>query len=137
MVQGLPDEMLKSLAPGIWTCTFAEGETVPRTGQYRRRRLLILAGFAEVRLAAWRCATSPPRRRERGRRHGQADVRSRDCGPTCGVTAAASRPDGTILLTDFPVEARPDYQARLQTGDLFGEVSALSQLSRTRPTSSP
>ncbi len=36
-------------------------------------------------------------------------------------------PDGTIVLNDLSVELKPGYQARLQQGDIFGEVSALSR----------
>jgi hypothetical protein len=41
---------LRTLAPGIWRRTFAEGETVLRTGEYGDAAYYILSGFAEARL---------------------------------------------------------------------------------------
>jgi CRP-like cAMP-binding protein/Fe-S-cluster-containing hydrogenase component 2 len=62
---------------------------------------------------------------------GYAEVRLPTMFPQAGAPqASAARPvgqDATIVLTEFSAAARPGYQTRLQPGDVFGEVSALSR----------
>ena len=126
-VQGLSDEALQSLAPGVWRCTFAEGETVLRTGEYGDAAYYILDGFAEARLvgvtARDRAPEAPAGWLDRLKR-----VLVRSEAPSKGALVHRGfSPDGTIVLNDLSVELKPGYQARLQKGDIFGEVSALSR----------
>ena len=39
-----------------------------------------------------------------------------------GLTA-----DGTIILTDLPIDLRPNEEVLLEAGEIFGEMSALSR----------
>jgi len=126
-VQGLSDEELRSLVPGIWQRTFAAGDIVLRTGEYGDAAYYIHEGFAEVRLIGVAARQAAPEASDgwatRLRRvFGRAEAASK------GAQAPpTSTPDGTIVLLDVPVDVRPGYQARLQKGDIFGEVSALSR----------
>ncbi|MBA2260425.1 MAG: cyclic nucleotide-binding domain-containing protein [Acidobacteria bacterium] len=125
-VKGLSDQDLRSIGRGIWQVAYAEGDTILQTGEYGDAAFVILTGYAEVRLPVQFPAPKPAApenwltkvKRVLGRGRGAATSDSHQKEAT---------PDGTIILSDFPVDARPGYQARLQAGDIFGEVSALSR----------
>jgi len=125
IVRGLSDEMLRSLAPGFWQRTFAAGETVFKTGDYGDAACLITDGFAEVRLTGLGSRERAPSTTGGWRTRLAQAVRRTPAEQAS--TAAAPAVDGTIVLGDFPVDARPGYQVRLLPGDIFGEVSALSR----------
>jgi CRP-like cAMP-binding protein/Fe-S-cluster-containing hydrogenase component 2 len=126
-LQGQSDEFLRSIAPGVWQRTFAKGETILRTGDYGDAAFYILDGFAEARLVGVAARPATVSRAEGWRdRIKRIFARSQTDGATV-PPRRGSGGDGTIVLTDLPVDVRPGYQARLQKGDIFGEVSALSR----------
>jgi CRP-like cAMP-binding protein/Fe-S-cluster-containing hydrogenase component 2 len=128
-LEGLSAEELAAYAPSIWQRTFEEGETVLQTGEYGDAAFYILEGFAEVRVAG--LASAPTPRRVEGMFGRVKKIfRPSPAAPPSQSGERASA-DTTIVLADMPVDLHPGYQARLQPGDLFGEVSALSRYSHS------
>ncbi|HJR61913.1 MAG TPA: cyclic nucleotide-binding domain-containing protein [Vicinamibacterales bacterium] len=124
-LEGVGEADLRSLGRSIWQRSFVEGEQILRAGQYGDAAFVILEGYADVRLPG--LAPAPPSQPSReGLLSRVARVLRRE-GPGRAAASSGVTPDGTIVLADFPVDARPGYEARLQPGDIFGEVSALSR----------
>ena len=125
-LKGLSDEQLKTIGAGIWQRRFAEGETILRTGEYGDAAFVILSGFAEIRLPQ----ELPPAPEARPAGRWSTKVKRLIGKAPAGKKTVSASPftaDGTLILTDFPTDARAGYQTRLQPGDVFGEVSALSR----------
>ena len=126
IMHGLSDDIVRSLAPGFWERTFAAGDTVFATGEYGDAACLILEGFAEVRLTGLGSRERQPAAPS-GWKSRLAALKRSATQPSRARTSSGPSSGGTIVLGDFPVDARPGYQTRLQAGDMFGEVSALSR----------
>ncbi len=130
-VQGLSEDDLRSVAAGVWQQRFEKGQTVLRTGEYGDAAFYILEGYAEVKLVGMATTSRPLAGTTRSGEGWLARI-GRVLGLSEGPTQGASvrrgfTTDGTIVLTDVPIDVRPGYEARLKKGDIFGEVSALSR----------
>jgi CRP-like cAMP-binding protein/Fe-S-cluster-containing hydrogenase component 2 len=124
-LQNLPDQDLRAIAHGIWQVRYAEGDRILQTGDYGDAAFVILAGHAEVRLPALLPKAKPAPETwvtKVKRVLGRGDVPAKSQLPRTAPTA-----DGTVILSDFSVDARAGYQTHLRPGDIFGEVSALSR----------
>lgn len=129
-LQGVDDAELRTLGPGIWQCAFPAESFIHRTGEYGDAAFVILEGAAEVRLTGLAAPRHPTRVEDGGWRARLARLLGRRQGAQPSAPEPAPPPpppDGTVILSDFNVTARPGYQARLGPGDVFGEVSALSR----------
>jgi CRP-like cAMP-binding protein/Fe-S-cluster-containing hydrogenase component 2 len=124
----LPDSTLSKLQLHVREERFEAGRTILRAGAYNADAHYVAEGVVEIR---WpnpvaRAAVKP------------APVRSADpglLGRLAGMLhtrrAAAGRPtlseDGTVVLSDMPVDIKPSQRVVLSAGEFFGEISAISR----------
>jgi CRP-like cAMP-binding protein/Fe-S-cluster-containing hydrogenase component 2 len=126
---GLSDQELDSLAPAIWSKTFARDETVLQAGAYGDAAFYIVSGSAAVRVRTLADGGETPRRTEgAGGRIRKLFTRaqSRTGGASTGGSGD-SRSGSPMVLHDLPVAVRPGGESRLEAGAIFGEISALSR----------
>ena len=113
----LPDNVLRKLQPNLVERTYAAGETLLRAGEYSDSAFYLKEGVVEVRFAA---ASVPPRTN-----HSRALVggTARASEARAGGVAA----DGTIIVSDMPVDVSMNNGVMLEPGELFGELNALAR----------
>ena len=109
-LQPLPDTVLRKLAPNLVERTYGVNEVILRAGEYSDAAFYIKSGVVEVRFAA----VSPQK--------GTATVKA-------AATTKRSRvaTDGTVVVSDMPVNLSPNQRVLLEPGELIGELSALAR----------
>lgn len=138
---GFPDSTLKKLQPNVFSHTFEEDDTILREGDYSDTAFYIVSGVVQVAIKklAERGAALPSHP-SRGRDGGAKGPRARGVRSlpekarallekTPAERAVGKRDDvsGTLVLTDIPAELLSGQRVVLETGELFGEISALSR----------
>ena len=123
LVQGLPGNVLETLRPNLYDCSFAAGEVILREGEYCDGAYYLIEGLVEVRFspAAGAAATERPVAP-------RWTARLKDAFG--GTKKAAPHPAGaetTVILPEIPMDLKPGERAVLEQGDIFGEGSALSR----------
>ena len=131
-LSGVAPRILEKVQPNMVERTFAPGETILRLGDYSDAAYYIADGVVEVRLTA--LAGTPadgPRPAPVPEATGGRAARLRGIfsrSPLEGaVQLGGVASDGTVILDDMPVGARPGDRVLLETGEVFGELSALSR----------
>jgi CRP-like cAMP-binding protein/Fe-S-cluster-containing dehydrogenase component len=118
---GIAEGTLKKLQANVFLVPYAAGETILREGDYSDAAYYIASGVVQVTLAKLASLPSLPVRPAP-----RPQVGRLPSAP--GVLAA--KPDSssrTIVLTDIPAEIMRGERVILETGELFGEISALSR----------
>jgi CRP-like cAMP-binding protein/Fe-S-cluster-containing hydrogenase component 2 len=128
------DGILKRLQPNVFEVEYAAGQAILRMGDYTDAVHFIAEGVVQLRF-------SPPADVGKGRRttstSGDDDtgwkgrLRSlvaRVRGAHSPAPAEPAPPiDGTVIMSDMPVDLRPSEDVLLEAGEIFGETSALSR----------
>lgn len=121
LLKDVGDDVVARLAPFLFECRFAAGETILREGEYCDGAYYLISGKVEVRLRAGEPAAAPaPKARAPGliaRLRGMAGAP--DATPGGGAR--------TVVLPELPVEIARGESKLLGAGDIFGEGSALSR----------
>jgi CRP-like cAMP-binding protein/Fe-S-cluster-containing hydrogenase component 2 len=124
LLKDVSDEVLGKLAPFLFECRFAAGDTILREGEYCDGAYYLISGKVEVRLRAGEAVPTPraPKSKSPGliaRLRGMA-----------GGKDAEKKPQGaqaTVVLPELPVDLARGESKVLGAGDIFGEGSALSR----------
>jgi CRP-like cAMP-binding protein len=122
--------VLKKLQPHVSEQRYAPDEVILRSGEYSDAAYYLSSGIVSVRLTPVDQAQAVP---DRGRPSDNKSFVDRiqnvlarrpeqQAVQRGGVTA-----DQTIMLTDLPVDLRPNQEVLLEAGEVFGEMSALSR----------
>jgi len=128
------ERILEKLQPNLIERTYAPGDVILRLGDYSDAAYLIAEGVVEVRISAVTqddldsrpTPTSAPRATPQGLAARLRNIFARQ--PLEGaVQLGGVATDGTIILGDMPVGGRPGERVLLETGEIFGELSALSR----------
>jgi CRP-like cAMP-binding protein/Fe-S-cluster-containing hydrogenase component 2 len=124
--------VLKKLQPHVSEQRYAPDEVILRSGEYSDAAYYLSSGIVSVRLTPL----------EQGKRQAVPDRgsladnksfadRIRDVLTRRPEQQAVQRggltADQTIVLTDLPVDLRPNQEVLLEAGEVFGEMSALSR----------
>ena len=125
---------LKRLQPNLIERDYAPGDVILRLGEYSDAAYYIVEGAVEVRISAVeqeqpeiRQAPSEPSPSDSGALAARLRrVFSRQPLERA-VQVGGLSADGTVILGDMPVGGRPGERVLLETGELFGELSALSR----------
>jgi CRP-like cAMP-binding protein/Fe-S-cluster-containing hydrogenase component 2 len=129
----LSDTVLRKLQPSLLEKRYAAGETILRMGDYSDAAFYLAEGLVQVRIAP----VAPPGRRSEP----PAALPARDGesfwfrlqrifgrkGVDQAIRKGGLAADGTVILSDMPVDMRPDERILLEAGEIFGEMSALSR----------
>jgi len=113
----------------IRLATYEEGEIILREGDYSDAAFFILSGVVSVELTRLEARFGVPVKKTREgvtsipRKAGEALAKK---GGDRAVGRAALE-TGTVVLTDIPAEIVRGERVILETGELFGEISALSR----------
>jgi CRP-like cAMP-binding protein/Fe-S-cluster-containing hydrogenase component 2 len=117
---GIAEGTLKKLQPNVLVQEFKAGETILREGDYSDAAYYIASGVVQISLLKLESLPSLP-----------AMPALPAKGKSKAPAPAASADDGTssrtIILTDIPAEIVRGERVILETGELFGEMSALSR----------
>ena len=125
--ESVGERLLSKLQPNLVEREYAPGETILRMGEYGDAAYYIAEGEVEVRLTPEvvvpdEAPPQPPK--ETGWKRVSGVLKRSDAAPASrtGFTA-----EGTIVLSDMPVEVAPGRPVPLGEGEMFGEMSALSR----------
>ncbi|MBI4264113.1 MAG: cyclic nucleotide-binding domain-containing protein [Acidobacteria bacterium] len=113
------EEALAQLAPHLYDCRYARGETILREGQYCDGAYYLIEGLVDVRLHAGAEAADAGRVPAVARPHDRQ-------GASRGSAPPAPQAE-TVVLEELPLDLRPGDRAMLGPGEIFGEGSALSR----------
>lgn len=126
LLQGLPEEVLETLRPNLFECTFAPQELILREGEYCDGAYYLIDGLVEVRFSQSAApADAAPEERQQAPRW-TARLRQAVSGAS-GAKPRAAAPEATVIVPEVPVDLKPGERAILERGDIFGEGSALSR----------
>ncbi|HKC24848.1 MAG TPA: cyclic nucleotide-binding domain-containing protein, partial [Thermoanaerobaculia bacterium] len=115
---GIAEGTLKKLQPNVLVASYAAGETILREGDYSDAAYYIASGVVQVSLSTLPPLPSLPV--HTGKKGAPAPGAP-------GRTASDSQISRTIVLNDIPAEMKRGERVILETGELFGEISALSR----------
>lgn len=126
-----PDSFLSKLLPNLCEREYRAGDTILRMGDYGDAAYFIAEGVVEVRLAVRPSAdvisTPTVSKDSSGGIFGAVRRlfnRSSDQAP---ITQGKLASDGTLIISDLPVDVKPGERILLEQGEIFGEMSALSR----------
>ncbi len=141
---GIPDSTLKKIQQNVFAATYEKGETILREGDYSDTAYYIASGVVQVHLKRFEepsgALPAHPSKQQPAK-----NAKKKPAGPA----GTASLPDkakellarrsaeralgrgeptsGTLVLTDIPAELLMGQRVVLESGELFGEISALSR----------
>ena len=132
-LSGIAETILKKLQPNLIERTFRAGDLILRAGDYSDAAHYLAEGIVEVRLSPVEAPTRRPAARPAVSESAAGGLLARvqrifkregleQAVQQGGVTA-----DGTVILSDMPVDARVGERIVLERGEIFGELSALSR----------
>ena len=128
------ETVLKKLQPNLAEMRYQPGQIILRMGEYSDAAYYIDEGVVEIRLSvtgepALGHAVPASPLRETGVQRLWSSV-NRIFGRS-GVEQAVRKStvaaDGTVILSDMPVDVRPGDRVLLEKSEIFGELSALSR----------
>ncbi len=128
------ERILEKLQPNLIERVYAPGDVILRVGEYSDAAYFVADGVVEVRISSERDEASPrrppptsgPAADRQGLGARLRNIFGRQ--PLEGaVQVGGVAADGTIILGDMPVGGRPGERVLLETGEVFGELSALSR----------
>lgn len=111
LLQPLSDSVLSALRPHVLECTFASGERILREGEYCDGAYYLIEGRVSVAFGA----------------QGAADARRPVAQSQGSSPARRNGSDATVVLSEIPVQLEVGERAILESGEIFGEGSALSR----------
>jgi CRP-like cAMP-binding protein/Fe-S-cluster-containing hydrogenase component 2 len=109
-LQPLSETVLRKLAPNLVERQYAANDVILRAGEYSDAAFYIKSGVVEVRFAAVQSS-----------KHASAPASA----PAGKGTRLAK--DGTVVVSDMPVNLSPNRAVLLEPGELIGELSALAR----------
>ena len=126
------DIVLRKLQPQFAERRFEPGATIlcaaaTATPPTTWRRASSASASRRSGDAARSKAAEAAARRHRWRTRIQGDFRIRNAGRSRRCSAPRVAADGTIILSDMPVDLRANEEVLLEPGEVFGEMSALSR----------
>jgi CRP-like cAMP-binding protein/Fe-S-cluster-containing hydrogenase component 2 len=123
----LSDSMLGRLQPGLIERRYRRGDVILRAGEYSDAAFYLREGMVEIRLAP----IQRPGAQAAAARLASADPAKQIARVVDKRTPVVQRsgvsPDGTVLLSDVPIDARANERVILEPGELFGELNALAR----------
>jgi CRP-like cAMP-binding protein/Fe-S-cluster-containing hydrogenase component 2 len=124
--------ILEKLQPNLLERTYAPGDTLLRLGDYSDAAYYIADGVVEVQITpieeapARSESATPPAEPSEGLASRLRTIFGRQ--PLEGaVQVGGIATDGTVILDDMPIGARPGERVLLEAGEVFGELSAMSR----------
>ncbi len=114
----LPDRILEKLAPNMIERTYAAGDVLLRAGEYSDAAFYLREGVVEVRFAA---TNAPPKVTTQ-----PSGKRAATDTPHVGRRAPGVAADGTVIVSDMPVDLSVNQSVFLEKGELLGELNALA-----------
>ena len=131
LFSGVPDKarakVIEKVRKYLHVVTFRKGEEILREGEYSDSAFYIIRGAVEVILKGLQARqTKRPTPRVRGGAHVAPPGRP---GARPGAEAMVGQASGssTVILSAVPAAIVPGKRTILETGDIFGEISALSR----------
>jgi CRP-like cAMP-binding protein/Fe-S-cluster-containing hydrogenase component 2 len=121
----LAEGTLRRLQPNITERRYAKGDTILRVGEYSDTAFYLKDGIVEIRMApvaASGQANAMPAGAPEDREARIERAVSRRLESGSGLRA-----DGTVVLSDMPVDMKPNDRTLLEPGELFGEINALAR----------
>lgn len=118
-LQPLSDTVLRKLQPNLVERAYAAGELLLRAGEYSDAAYYLKEGIVEVRFAAAAGSPAPAAADAPG-----SDTRARLAQFAHRASVGA---DGTIIVSDMPVDVSLHKRVLLEPGELFGELNALAR----------
>jgi CRP-like cAMP-binding protein/Fe-S-cluster-containing hydrogenase component 2 len=127
----LSDAMLGRLQPGLIERRYKPGEHILRAGEYSDSAFYLREGVVEVRLMPLGPQTGPATPSKKAKASGPGFNPTAQFAKIAGKLQAVQRSgvsaDGTVVLSDMPVDARANERVLLEPGELFGELNALAR----------
>src|SRR5262249_30226712 len=125
------DIVLRKLQPQCPERPYEPGATILQRAGYSDAAYYIAAGVVGVRVTPVSAARREAQAAEAAAAPKSTAERLQSVPGRTGAAQAVQRPrvssDGTIMLTDLPVDLRTDEEVLLEAGEVFGEMSALSR----------
>jgi CRP-like cAMP-binding protein/Fe-S-cluster-containing dehydrogenase component len=118
--EGMAEALLKKVQPYILDARYEPGQVILREGEFSDAAYYIASGVAEVLLTQLPTIQLAPPEKKGGRR-------TRKPPPGQKAVGKLRSDTGTIILSDIPAELQPGQQVLLESGEIFGEISALSR----------
>jgi CRP-like cAMP-binding protein/Fe-S-cluster-containing hydrogenase component 2 len=129
--QGMSETILKKIQPYVLGARYEPGETILREGEYSDAAYSILSGIVEVLLTTLPVLQQTPPVAKGGRPSAPPGARAAELAGQSPRQRAIARPqmdtEGTIILSDIPVDVPRGGAVILERGEIFGEISALSR----------
>jgi CRP-like cAMP-binding protein/Fe-S-cluster-containing hydrogenase component 2 len=128
---GLSETVLKKIQPYVLPAHYLPGETILREGEFSDAAYYVVDGVVEVvlkRLPALQ-QTPMPATRSNSRVRSLSE-RAAELGATAPRNRAVGKAvttSGTIILSDILRDVTLGERVLLETGEIFGEISALSR----------
>jgi len=130
-LSGCSDIVLKKLQPQFAERRYEPGATILQLGGYSDAAYYVASGVVSVRVTPVNASRREARAAEASAAPKSMADRMQEVLSRKGTEQAVQRPrvspDGTIMLTDLPVDLRANEEVLLETGEVFGEMSALSR----------
>ena len=129
-LSGIAETILKKLRPNLIERRFQAGDLILRAGDYSDAAHYVAEGIVEVRLSSAATPTRMPSSSRSSAERGGLAARIRrifDRKPEAqAVQRGGVSTDGTVILSDMPMDAKVGERVVLERGEIFGELSALS-----------
>jgi CRP-like cAMP-binding protein/Fe-S-cluster-containing dehydrogenase component len=122
----LSDSMLGRLQAGLIERRYKPGDVILRAGEYSDAAFYLREGMVEIRLAPLQKAAAGAPAAQPSRDPTVQMGRTVEKGHQA-VQRGGLSPDGTVILSDIPLDARAGEGVLLEPGELFGEVNALAR----------
>jgi CRP-like cAMP-binding protein/Fe-S-cluster-containing hydrogenase component 2 len=120
------DKVIEKVRTYMHVVEFAADDVILREGDYSDSAYYVMQGAVEVVLGRTGAGASA-RPLVRGAAHVPQTQRPRAGGRAAGMVGRGSGTGGTVILSDIPAAVVPGKRTILETGEIFGELSALSR----------
>jgi len=128
---GIAETLLKKIQPYVLPAQYAAGGTILREGDFSDAAYYILDGVVEVVLKHLPTFQQTPLQATRSNSKIRSlSERAADLSATAPRDRAVGKPvstSGTVMLSDILTELKQGNRVLLETGEIFGEISALSR----------
>ena len=124
----LAESTLKRLQPNLIERHYAKGETILRVGEYSDTAFYLRDGIVEIRMAPVAgVAKTPVVKGAGGAAAGAARIATGGASAIEAVQRSGISADGTVILSDLPVDVNLGNRTLVEPGELFGEINALAR----------